>query len=123
MQSAEIDVATRVSLLRSLKTVLSFDEYEARGMEISDNKEYKSERHRKRRKKSDNSENAHDFNAKEDFRVNTFNVIIDKLSSELGCRMRINEDIDLLFSVLIDGSLEMSYAQSRMRILTCCLVF
>ena len=67
--------------------------------------------------------NAHDFNAKEDFRVNTFNVIIDKLSSELGCRMRINEDIDLLFSVLIDGSLEMSYAQSRMRILTCCLVF
>lgn len=110
MQSTVTDLNVICNIYKSLKKyVLSlrdnFDSYEKRGKELSKTETYiidniDIKRRPKRKALCDEKEDELHFNGKEDFKINTFNVVIDRLYSELNERsnvyFKLNEEFGFL---------------------------
>jgi hypothetical protein len=109
LQDAKIDIACATALLSSLDDFLIgirdlFDDYEKRAIDLCDNDTYKAETTRiRKRKQQVNDGGAADvlqLVPRDKFRINTFNVIVDKLRSSLQHRANAYESVSKRFRVL-----------------------
>lgn len=95
------------SEIRNLDNTKSFEEYERRAIELFGEKEYAADKKRKVKRKrqfDETSDNETLFNARDDFRINVFNVIIDKLILEISYRKSAYNDFSTKFGFFSDLS-------------------
>lgn len=86
-------------------TRMEFEVYENKALEISESQEYQTTVARRRRRKlqADESRDGDvQLSGRDNFRVNTFNVILDNLDSELRRRCQAYEEIHNKFSVITE---------------------
>ena len=112
IQTRDIDLATAVRLLQSLLSYVGklrdqFAELEesARSVSATQDYQYDISRRRKRKRFSDESDNDEEVvftNGSLKFKVETYYVIIDKLTSCLSKRIGAYTDVCELFGVLFD---------------------
>jgi hypothetical protein len=111
LQDAQIQLNTAVALLRSLDGFLEdlrskFSDYEKAAIERCDNNVYRAETRRKRRRKQNINDSSSSADAiemlspSENFRINTFNVIINKLRMSLCQRTKAYEEMEKRFGFL-----------------------
>lgn len=110
LQKVEIDIETVVSLYSSLeeyiqekRNVNSFKYYKIKAVELSGCDEYKITRNIKKKKQVDENKSSDTtFDKDEDFRINTYYIIIDKLQIEIRKRKLAYGKIFSIFGVLIN---------------------
>lgn len=108
LQSVNIDLGMVVELYESLEQYISrirnnFEEYESRAIQICGEKQYKKDKKRtiKRKKQFDETSNEQiKLTGKEDFKINVFFIIIDKLIAELLRRSSSYKDLCVKYDFL-----------------------
>ena len=112
LQSASIDLSTAIALMKSLQKFLNkfreqFEKYERVGMELTDCDTYTLDKRRARRPtrtfEEDREENTPvRMSASEKFKLDTFFVIIDKLSTALELRINAYSKVHQSFGFLTE---------------------
>lgn len=100
LQSVDIDLMQVVDLYKSLEGYISnirdrYDNYEERAKQLCGQKEYKTSNTRKIKRKrqfEESVENEVALDGEEEFKINVFYVIVDRLCSELSRRRSAYED-------------------------------
>ena len=110
LQSVNIDLGTIVELYQSLVTYLehlrkpsTFDHYESKVIEKSDENSYAYDMQRKRKRKVQFDEekgNETELSGRDRFRVTIFNVIIDRLITKLRRRGTAYEELSKILTFL-----------------------
>lgn len=110
LQSVDIDLSSVVGIYDSLIQLIAslrgkFDYFEEKAKKLSSVDSYKTDLRRKKRRKLQHDEtrtNEVEFSSRENFRINTYLVIIDKLSAELTKRREAYVAINEKFKAIID---------------------
>lgn len=111
LQSSEIDLLTVSVLYGSLSQYVhsirtEFDIYENRALVKAEVTQYEDETKRKKRRKLQSDETREgevEFTGRENFRINTYNVIIDRLNNEMERRKTAYDELNSLFGFFISA--------------------
>ncbi|XP_017474754.1 PREDICTED: uncharacterized protein LOC108365266 [Rhagoletis zephyria] len=110
LQNVNTTISEVISLFNGLIKVVSdtreeFDQYEEKALSISTIQEYKTLRQRRRNQNlqpGENRDNSIQLSGRDNFRVNTFNVILDRTLTELTRRREAYQKIYSKFSLITD---------------------